>query len=95
MLRAHQIGDGSLIGKDYPVNIGLTEVVMVTAGAVRALAPRPPIFVRDRVFLQAHTCAVVGAGGALYCWGQNNWGQVGFAACGDSALWGILMCMWL
>ena len=45
------------------------------------------------LLLQAHSCAVVGAGGALYCWGYNFYGQVGFAVYGGRARGVFVLCL--
>ena len=78
-----QVGDGTTVNRQNPVQvIGLsTGVTGVAAGGVRhidVLYAHRSICLRIFTSLQAGTCAIVGAGGALYCWG--DWVNVALVA---------------
>jgi alpha-tubulin suppressor-like RCC1 family protein len=65
-------------GDNHDGQLGDDSIGPVTSSPTRVKAPNGVTFVALGAG-QRHTCAL-SADGQAYCWGQNNWGQVGPAA---------------
>ena len=68
-----QLGDGTSSGRWTPTRVagGLKFVQISTGGGLE-------------VYLEAHTCGVTTTG-AAYCWGGNDWGEMGNGTWSDGA----------